>query len=111
MRIFMNRLFARFARKESISEVKLRETVDRAIRGLIDADLGSGIIKQRLSRTGQGRSSGYRSGIAIRFGQNAFFIYGFAKNEKEDLAPDELLQYRLAPLAFFHSQMRLSSSF
>ena len=58
--------------------------------GLIDADLGGGVIKQRVARTGKGRSGGYRTVIAYRRAEKAFFVYGFAKKEKENLGPDEL---------------------
>lgn len=38
-RVFMNRWFERFAAKERIDQRMLTEAVDRADRGLIDADL------------------------------------------------------------------------
>ena len=62
----------------------LRDAVERAERGLVDADLGGGIIKQRVARTGQGRSGGYRLLIAYRSGDRAVFLYGFGKNERDN---------------------------
>ena len=61
MRVYETRIFSRFARKESIKGKQLLEAVQRASGGLIDADLGGGLIKQRVSRPGQGRSGGYRT--------------------------------------------------
>jgi hypothetical protein len=61
MRVFKTKQFARFLVQEGISEILLCEAVKRAITGLIDADLGGSVIKQRIAREGQGRSSGYRS--------------------------------------------------
>lgn len=61
MKIFKNRRFARFAHQENISSRNLCEAVDRAERGLIDADLGRGVIKQRIARSNEGRSGGFRS--------------------------------------------------
>ncbi len=58
--------------------------------GLVAADLGSGLFKQRIARPGQGRSGGYRTLIAIRWGTRAFFLSGFAKNERENIDADEL---------------------
>jgi hypothetical protein len=58
VRIFKTKLFARFARRERIADASLREAVERAGRGLVDADLGGGLIKQRVAREGQGRSGG-----------------------------------------------------
>ena len=84
----------RFARGERISDATLREAIERARRGLIDADLGSGLIKQRIGRPGQGRSGGFRSLIAFRLGERAIFLYGFAKNERDNVDRDELTELR-----------------
>ena len=77
---------ARFARKTRIDDALLVEAIERAEKGLVDADLGGGVIKQRVGRPGQGRSGGYRTLIAIRAGERAFFIYAFAKNERENIS-------------------------
>ena len=42
------------ARKERLADPALREGVPRAENGLIDADLGGGVIKQRVARPGKG---------------------------------------------------------
>ena len=60
----------------------------------MDADLGCGVIKQRVARAGQGRSGGYRLLIAYRAGDRAVFLYGFAKNERENIGDDELATLR-----------------
>ncbi len=90
MRIFKTKLFVRYARRLRIKDSSLREAIARAERGLVDADLGGGIIKQRVARTGQGRSGGYRMLIAYRSGDRAVFLYGFAKNERDNITNDEL---------------------
>ncbi|MGA3372868.1 MAG: type II toxin-antitoxin system RelE/ParE family toxin [Terracidiphilus sp.] len=90
MRVFKTRWFARFARQEKIADGGLREAIERAERGLIDADLGGGLIKQRVARPGQGRSGGYRAVIAYRLGRRAVFIYGLAKNDRENFTENEL---------------------
>jgi hypothetical protein len=53
--------------------------IERAERGIIDADLGGGLIKQRVARPGQGRSGGFRMIVVYRTKERAVFIYGFAK--------------------------------
>ena len=58
--------------------------------GSVDADLGGHVIKQRVARPGQGKSGGYRVIIAFQTRERAVFIYGFAKNEKDNIASDEL---------------------
>jgi hypothetical protein len=72
----------------------LCDAVARAERGLVGADLGSGIIKQRVPRTGQGRSGGYRVLLVYRSGNMAVFLYGFAKNERDNVTDDDLRTLR-----------------
>lgn len=64
MRIFKTKWLTRFARRGRIVNQSPSEAIDRAERGLIDSDLGGGIIKQRVARQGQGRSGGYRMLVA-----------------------------------------------
>lgn len=94
VRILKNEWFAKFARKERISDTALLDAVRRAEQGLVDADLGSGLIKQRVARQGQGKSSGYRTLIAARRGERAVFLFGFAKSDQENLTAEELKIYR-----------------
>ena len=90
MRILKTKWFVRFVRRERISDSSLCEAVRRAQRGLVDADLGGGVIKQRVARPGQGRSGGYRVLIAYRPDARAVFLYGFAKSERDNVSDDEL---------------------
>lgn len=90
MRVFKTRDFARFARKEGIDDERLCEAIERAERGLIDADLGGGVIKQRVARPGKGRSGGFRTLIAYRTEARAIFVYGFAKSAKDNVSAAEL---------------------
>ena len=96
MRIFKSRWFQRFARKEGIAEAALQEAADRADKGQIDADLGGEVIKQRIARRGQGKSSGYRAIILFRRKTKAFFVYGFPKSQRANIDVDELKQFREA---------------
>lgn len=73
----------------------LAQAIEQAEKGLIDADLGSGIIKQRIARPGQGKSSGYRTLVLYLTGQKAFFVYGFAKNQRDNIREDELVAFKL----------------
>ncbi len=90
MRVFKTKLFAKFARRERIADASLFEAIERAGQGLIDADLGRGVIKQRVARQGQGRRGGYRTLIAYRFGDFAAFLFGFAKSDRDNIGADEL---------------------
>ena len=61
---------------------------------MADADLGGGVIKQRIARKGGGRSGGFRTIVLFRRGELAFFVYGFAKSVRENLRQDELETFR-----------------
>ncbi len=94
MQAFKTKWFARFARQERIADSSLRDAIARAERGLIDADLGGGLIKQRVAQRGKGRSGGYRVIVAYRAGSNVFFLHGFAKSDLDNIGEDELLTFR-----------------
>jgi hypothetical protein len=91
LRIFKSKWFARYAKQEKINDASLCEAIERAERGIIDADLGGHVFKQRIAREGQGRSSGYRTLIAYRSQKRAVFLYGFAKNERDNIDENELI--------------------
>jgi len=93
-RIYVSRWFAKFAAKERIGDAALAEAVRRAEAGLVDADLGGGIIKQRIARAGEGKSRGYRSILIFRAHSRAIFVFGFAKNQTANLNAAEVKVYR-----------------
>lgn len=90
MRIFKTKWFTRYARHEKIADRTLQEAIARVEHGSIDADLGGGVLKQRIARAGQGRSGGYRVLIAFRAADKAVFLFGFAKNERDNIDAGEL---------------------
>lgn len=89
MRIFKNAWFDKFARRAQITDGMLVDAIKRAELGLIDADLGGGLIKQRLARPGRGKSGGYRTLVLFRSGKRAVFVFGFAKNDRENISAEE----------------------
>ena len=94
MRSFKTKAFARFADRERLEDAALCQAVRRARRGLIDADLGGGVIKQRIARKGGGRSGGFRAIVLLQRNELAFFVYGFAKSSRENLRRNELEVFR-----------------
>lgn len=96
MQVYATKTFRRFQRKESIADAALVAAVHRADAGMIDADLGGGLIKQRIARPGQGKRGGYRTIIAYRAGKRSIFLYGFGKNERDNIDGDELARWRIA---------------
>ena len=94
MRVFKSKPFDRFTDREGIADEELCKVVWQAEKGLIDADLGGGVIKQRLARKGQGKSGGYRSIVLFRRAERAFFVYGFAKGDRANIQRNELQAFR-----------------
>lgn len=96
MRIFKNPWFVRFAKKEAISDASLCESIRRAENDQIDADLGGGVIKQRVAKPGKGKSKGLRVIVAFRKSSRcAFFLFGFPKSSRENIEDDELKGFRM----------------
>jgi hypothetical protein len=100
VRVYKLKAFARFQRREQIADKALWNAVKSAEDGLVDADLGGGLIKQRVARPGQGKSGGFRTIIAYRRGDRAVFLYGFAKSERENLNDDELSYWQRVGRAY-----------
>lgn len=94
MRIFRNKPFTRFARRVRITDAQLCNAVSDIERGLVDADLGGGVIKQRIARKGSGKSGGFRALVLMQAGDRAFFVHGFAKNDRDNIRDDELAALR-----------------
>ncbi len=94
MRVFKTKWFVRFARKEDISDKKLIDAVREAENGLNDGDLGGGLIKKRVSRTGKGKRGGYRIILVFRAGDRSVLVFGFPKNAKANLNAVELDAYQ-----------------
>ena len=102
MRIFKTKTLAKFTRQHGISDDGLVDAVERAVRGLIDADLGGQIIKQRVARPGQGKRGGFRMIIGIR-SDRAIFLFAFAKNERENIDKAELMTLREIVASFLNA--------
>jgi len=90
VRLFKNTWFTKFASKEGITDAELREMVNQLEAGHADADLGGGVYKVRVARSGEGKSGGYRVIVFFMSGKRAFFVYGFAKSSKSNIDHEEL---------------------
>jgi hypothetical protein len=80
-------------------DASLVAAVERATRGLIDADLGGRIIKQRVARAGEGKRGGFRLLIGVG-SERSVFLFGFAKNERENIDDAELTTLREIAASF-----------
>ncbi|MDQ5921262.1 MAG: hypothetical protein QG673_1320 [Pseudomonadota bacterium] len=81
----------KWQKKSSIKDTALIEALHEIEQGLVDADLGSGLFKKRIARPGFGKRSGFRTLIATNLNNRWIFIFGFAKNEKDNVDSAELL--------------------
>ena len=102
MRIFKTKTLAKFTRQHSVGDDSLVDAVKRALQGLVDADLGGQIIKQRVARPGQGKRGGFRMLIGIR-SDRAIFLFAFAKNERENIDRAELMTLREIVASFLNA--------
>ena len=77
-------------RKTELTDGALDDAVNEMVRGLIDADLGGGLVKKRLGLAGRGKRGGVRTLVATNKGNRWFFVFGFEKNERANIQDDEL---------------------
>lgn len=90
MQIFQTKWFARWAANEGLLEQALRDAVSEMEQGLIDANLGGHVVKKRIGVGGRGKSGGVRTILAFQVKDKAFFLYGFAKNQRDNIDDKEL---------------------
>ena len=89
-RVFKTRYFSRWMRKTELTDRALCSAVAEMAQGLIDADLGSGVVKKRVGLAGRGKRGGARTLVATNKGNKWFFVYGFEKNDRANITDDEL---------------------
>lgn len=95
MQAFKTKVFARWAVSEGLDDDVLASAVMEMDRGLIDARLGGQVVKKRVALPGRGKRGGTRTLVAFKQGDKAFFIYGFAKNERANVNSKELKALKL----------------
>ncbi len=89
-RIFKTRYFSRWMRKTELNDEVLYSAVIEMTQGLIDADLGGGILKKRVGLSGRGKRGGARTLVATNKGNRWIFVYGFEKNDRANISDGEL---------------------
>lgn len=107
--VYKGKAFARFCKKASISDADLWKAAHLANEGLIEADLGSGVIKQRIARAGEGKSGGSRSIILFKKDDRAVYVYGFEKKDRANIDRRELEAFReLAEVVLGYTEAEMS---
>lgn len=102
MQIFKHYQFAKWMRKVRLTDINLIDAVREIESGLIDADLGQGVLKKRIALNGKGKRSGVRTIIAFKKNNRSIFIYGFSKNSKSNITDNEQEQLKLLARVYFN---------
>jgi hypothetical protein len=91
MRIFKNKWFERWARKEGVSDESLLDAASEIIAGKVEADLGSYLFKKRLPSKGMGKRGGYRVIVGYKKPntERIVFLYAFSKSAKANITTKE----------------------
>ena len=102
VRVFKNKWFHRWARREGIADSVLLKAAEEILIGKVEADLGGGLFKKRLARTGGGKRGGYRTivGYIRPNSERIIFLYAFAKSEKANISGKEEAALSLVAEAF-----------
>ena len=82
IRIFKTRHFQRWMNKAGLSDEMLVVAVLEMVAGLVDADLGGGVLKKRIALSGRGKRGSVRTLIATRRADRWIFVFGFEKNQR-----------------------------
>lgn len=98
--------FAKWAKKEGISDDELAAVVSEMSRGLLGDRLGAHIYKKRIKVEGRGKRGGARAIVLYKDKDVTLFLYGYLKNDQADISQNEEKQLRLFASEF----MRLSSA-
>ena len=89
-RVLKTRYFSRWMRKTELTDQSLCTAVIEMAQGLFDANLRGHVFKKRVGVANKGKRSSARTLIATNQGSKWFFMYGFEKNDKSNIADNEL---------------------
>jgi hypothetical protein len=77
-------------RKSELTQEALCRAISEMEKGLIDAELGGGVVKKRVPLPGRGKSGSTRTLLATNKDSLWFFVFGFEKNERDNISLREL---------------------
>ena len=100
-RIFLTKNFARWSANVGLTDAKIEQAITEIESGLVDADLGGHLFKKRIGINNQGKSGSLRTLIGFKAGDNAFFLYGFPKNERGNITKQEREAFKEMTRVFF----------
>lgn len=86
--------FNKWSKKAKLSNEDLIEAITNLEKGLSTSDLGNYLFKVRVKRENSGKISGFRTIVVYKKSDRAIFVYGFGKNEKENISKTELQYFK-----------------
>lgn len=89
MRIFKNKTFNKWAKELKVADEALLKIVEEIKTGMCETNLGGHIYKKRVPINGKGKRSGLRVIIAFKVDEITIFVYGFPKNNKDNITNQE----------------------
>ena len=102
MNAFESRWFKRWSKKNGLKKADLLDALERTINGSGVVNLGGNIYKIRVAKNGQGRSGGFRTILIFKKGKRSLFIYGFEKNDQDNIDKATLADYKKFAVTFLN---------
>jgi hypothetical protein len=93
-RVFKTKPFAKLAGNLALADSALCAAAREMIAGLVDANLGGGVLKKRIAGRGKGKSGGFRTIVATNFRSRWVFMYVFGKDDRDSIDARELAAFR-----------------
>jgi hypothetical protein len=100
MKIYRTRYFAKWQSKEKLLDALLLKAIEELANGLHDGNLGAHLYKKRIAQPARGKRESYRTIIACKLFDKAFFIYGYSKSNRANISLKELEAYKEASALF-----------
>lgn len=89
LRVYKTKYFHKWAKKALLSNEALILVAEQLKNGLVDAYLGGNLYKKRVPLINKGKRGGFRTLLAYRKGERSIFLYGFEKNDKDNIDKTE----------------------
>lgn len=86
--------FNKWAKKNSVTDKILLETIKNVSNNLGTVNLGFGLYKVRTPKIGKGKSGSFRTIVVYKESSIAIFVYGFSKTDKDNLEMEELKYFK-----------------
>ena len=94
MDILSTKWFKKWSKKANLNNQDLLDAIRSLEDGLSTANLGNNLFKVRVKREHSGKSSGFRTIVVYQKDEKAIFLYGFGKNEKDNISNSEFNYFK-----------------